>query len=54
MDIDAGTILSAGETLAKVGQQIFDEIVCVCSGKQTAAEAWGHNEFAISTIGPRL
>jgi len=54
MDVDAGTIISAGETLAGLGQRIFDEIVAVCSGKQTAAEAWGHNEFAISTIGPRL
>jgi altronate dehydratase large subunit len=54
MDMDAGTIMSAGETLAEVGQRIFDEIVSVSSGKQTAAEAWGHNEFAISAIGPRL
>jgi altronate dehydratase large subunit len=54
MDVDAGTILSAGEPVASVGQRIFDEIVAVAGGKSTAAEAWGHKEFAISAIGPRL
>jgi altronate dehydratase large subunit len=54
MDIDAGVIISAGESLTSVGQCIFDEIVAVADGKRTAAEAWGHKEFAISGIGPRL
>ncbi len=54
MDLDAGTIVSAGESLLSVGRRIFEEIVSVASGKQTAAELWGHKEFAISVIGPRL
>ena len=54
MDLDAGTIVEAGETLADVGRRIFGEIAAVASGKETAAEAWGHREFAIETIGPRL
>lgn len=54
MDLDAGTIVSAGESLVSVGRRIFEEIVAVSNGKQTAAEAWGHREFAISVIGPRL
>jgi len=54
MDLDAGTMISAGESLVSVGQRIFDEIVAVASGKQTAAETWGHKEFAINVIGPRL
>jgi altronate dehydratase large subunit len=54
MDLDAGTMISAGESLVSVGQRIFDEIVAVASGKQTAAEMWGHKEFAINVIGPRL
>jgi altronate dehydratase large subunit len=54
MDLDAGTIVEGGETPADVGRRIFGEIVAVASGKQTAAEAWGHEEFAIETIGPRL
>ncbi len=54
MDLDAGTVISAGESLASAGCRIWNEIVAVAEGKQTAAEAWGHKEFAISAIGPRL
>lgn len=54
MDLDAGTIISAGEPLASAGQRIFEAIVTAANGKQTAAEAWGHRQFAISSIGPRL
>jgi altronate dehydratase large subunit len=54
MDVDAGSVISAGESLASAGARIWDEIIKVANGKLTAAEAWGHKEFAISTIGPRL
>ena len=54
MDLDAGTVISAGEPLASAGRRILEEIVTVANGKQTAAEAWGHKQFAISSIGPRL
>lgn len=53
MDINAGTVLE-GEPLAEVGLRIFREIVDVANGKETAAETWGHREFAIEVIGPRL
>jgi altronate dehydratase large subunit len=54
MDVDAGTVISAGESLASAGGRIWNEIIAVADGKLTAAEAWGHKEFAISSIGPRL
>jgi altronate dehydratase large subunit len=54
MDLDAGTILSAGEPVVSVGQRILREIIAVADGQQTAAESWGHKEFAINVIGPRL
>ncbi len=54
MDVDAGTIISAGESLASAGGRIWDEILATANGKLTAAETWGHKEFAISSIGPRL
>lgn len=54
MDLNAGTIVEEGEPLADAGCRIFREIVAVAGGKQTAAEVWGHGEFAIETIGPRL
>jgi altronate dehydratase large subunit len=54
LDVDAGTIVEAGESPEYVGDRIFREITAVADGKQTAAEAWGHREFAIETIGPCL
>ncbi len=54
MDVDAGAVISAGESLASAGGRIWDEILAAANGKLTAAEAWGHKEFAISAIGPRL
>lgn len=54
LDLNAGTILEAGEPLASVGDCVFSEIIAVVEGKQTAAELWGHKEFAINTVGPRL
>jgi len=52
--VDAGTVISAGESLSSAGGRIWDEILATANGKLTAAEAWGHKEFAISSIGPRL
>jgi altronate dehydratase large subunit len=54
LDLDAGTIIEQGESLAGVGQRIFDQIIAVANGQQTAAETWGSNEFAINVIGPRM
>ncbi len=54
IDLDAGTIISAGESLADVGARIFAEIIAVASGKDTAAERWGYAEFSINMIGPRV
>jgi altronate dehydratase large subunit len=54
MDVNAGTVIEGGETLASVGQRIFGEIITAANGQQTAAEVWGHKEFAINVIGPRV
>jgi altronate dehydratase len=43
-----------GESLGSVGCRIFDEILAVANGKQTAAEVWGAKEFAINVVGPRM
>ncbi len=51
MDINAGTILSDGETLESVGRRIYEEILAVANGKQTKAETLGHHEFGIWRIG---
>lgn len=55
MDIDAGVILS-GTPVEVVGQQIFEEILAVASGKKTRSEinGVGEEEFAPWAIGPTL
>jgi altronate dehydratase large subunit len=50
IDLDAGTIADGVETLAQVGDRIFDEILEVANGKQTKAELGGHHEFALSRM----
>lgn len=54
IDLDAGTVISEGESLMDVGARIFAEIIAVASGKETAAEHWGYAEFSINMIGPRV
>ena len=55
MDINAGVILE-GSTVEAVGQQIFEEILAVASGKKTKSEVngVGEEEFAPWAIGPTL
>jgi altronate dehydratase large subunit len=50
IDLDAGTIADGIETLAQVGDRIFDQIVEVANGKLTKAERGGHHEFALSRM----
>jgi altronate hydrolase len=55
MDINAGAVLE-GTPVEKVGQQIFEEILEVASGKKTKSEisGVGEEEFAPWSIGPTL
>ena len=50
IDLDAGTIADGIETLAQVGDRIFNEIVQVANGQLTKAERGGHHEFALSRM----
>ena len=50
IDLDAGTIADGLETLAQVGDRIFDEILAEANGRQTKAELGGHHEFALSRM----
>lgn len=54
MDLNAGTILEGTETVAQVGQRIFEEILAVASGKRTSSELQGigDEEFAPWVLGP--
>jgi altronate dehydratase large subunit len=54
MDLNAGTIVTGEETVARVGKRIFDELLQVASGRLTRAEILGFNDFAIKRIGPSM
>ncbi len=57
MDVDAGRILEGRGTLEEVGTEIVDCVREVASGKPTASESLGHQEFVLgyksfSPLGP--
>lgn len=51
IDLNAGVILEGTATMDELGGMIFEQLGDVASGKQTAAELLGHNEFAIHSLG---
>ena len=53
MDINAGKVLE-GVSVEEVGEEIFDEILAVASGKKTKSEIHGigDEEFVPWTVGP--
>ena len=57
MDINAGTILDGADSLNSVGEQIFNTLIEVASGKKTKAESFGYQDYIIdkpSLIAERL
>jgi altronate dehydratase len=53
MDLNCGTIVDAGESVAACGRRIFDEILAVASGRRTRSEEldYGDNEFTPWQLG---
>ncbi|MCL5256505.1 MAG: UxaA family hydrolase [Chloroflexi bacterium] len=52
IDVNAGTIVSGEETIAAVGERLWQELLAVVQGKLTKAEEHGFGEFVINRIGP--
>lgn len=53
IDVDAGQIISAGETVESMGQAIFETILATASGEKTCAERLGlRNQLALFNPGP--
>lgn len=44
LDINAGTVITGEKSLQQVGEEIYQEILTVASGKMTKAEVLGHDE----------
>jgi altronate dehydratase large subunit len=49
-DVNAATITRAERNIEQVGDEIFQQILAVSSGKQTKAETFGFRDFSIATI----
>jgi altronate dehydratase large subunit len=47
IDVYVGTIVEGVETLEEAGERLFKEVIDVASGKLTASESLGHNEYSI-------
>lgn len=54
MDVNAGQIADGVKSIAEVGEEIFDRILRVANGEETASERMGHREFALAHIGSTL
>ena len=52
LDVNAGSVLDEGESLAAVGERIYAWILATASGRLTAAERNGNREFSISREQP--
>ena len=54
IDLDVSGVMTDTETLDDAADRLFDEVLAVASGKQTAAERLGHREFAIHRRNPTI
>ena len=52
IDVDAGTVIAEGRTLAEVGAEIYEALVKTANGALTAAERHGDRQFALSRLDP--
>jgi altronate hydrolase len=52
MDVNAGRIAEGEAAVETIGREIFDLMLEVASGRRTAAERLGHQEFVPWRIGP--
>mgnify|MGYP001213634196 FL=1 len=56
MDINAGKIMDGIKSVEEVGQEIFDELISIASGKKTKSEIndYGDDEFNPWIIGATM
>jgi (2R)-sulfolactate sulfo-lyase subunit beta len=54
IDIDVSGIMDESETLDAAADRLFEAVLAVASGRQTAAETLGHREFAIHRRNPTI
>jgi altronate dehydratase large subunit len=54
IDLDVSGVLDGRESLDAAAGRLFDEVLSVCSGKETATERLGFREFAIHRPNPTI
>jgi altronate dehydratase large subunit len=54
IDLDVSGIIGDTETLDGAAARLFDEVLEVASGRETATERLGHREFAIHRRNPTI
>jgi altronate dehydratase large subunit len=54
LDLEVSGVMADTESLDEAAERLFDEILAVASGKETAAERLGHREFAIHRRNPTI
>jgi altronate dehydratase large subunit len=54
LDLEVSGIMSDTESLDAAADRLFDEVLAVASGKETATERLGHREFAIHRRNPTI
>jgi altronate dehydratase large subunit len=54
IDVDVSGVLTDAESFAGASARLFDAVLAVSSGQQTAAERLGHREFAIYRRNPTI
>ena len=50
MDVDLSGIIDGTKTIEESGKMLLDEIVQVCNGKLTKAEAYGFSDNAVDHV----
>ncbi|WP_342589608.1 hypothetical protein [Collinsella tanakaei] len=50
MDYDLSPIVRGEQTAAEMGAAMLDEIVAICNGKLTKAEAYGFSDIAVDHV----
>jgi altronate dehydratase large subunit len=48
MDVNAGRIIRGEATVDQIGQEIYDLVLDVAAGRETASESMGHAEFILT------
>jgi len=54
IDVDVSRVITDAETLDAAADRLGDEMIAVCSGRETTAERLGHREFAIHRRNPTI